>query len=66
MFECLCAIPEHIQPLPLVAGFNAIRLGQDRDGSLSRLVELTDQLTTPLVLGVGYGDSSAISQRPEK
>jgi len=35
------------------------------DGSLARLVELTNQMTTPLVLRVGCRNLSANMRRPE-
>lgn len=66
VLETLRTIPEHIQPFTLVTRFNPIGLCQDRNGSLSRLVELTNQLTGPLVFRIGYGDTSTIILRPKR
>lgn len=65
VFEFLAAILKHFHPFPLVPGLNPIRLGQDRNGSLARLVELTNQLTASLVFRVGYRDCSAVIQTHE-
>jgi len=65
VLEDLCAVPEHIQPFPLVTGFNPVGLGQDRNRSLSRLVELTDQMPGPLILRVRFRVQGHVSYHTE-